>query len=69
MTIQRMKHAGIVVDDLEAATAFFVELGLKLQGAVVNPVRSSSFRSDTHRRPHPASIQPRDTARDGTKKT
>ena len=32
MTIQRMEHVGIVVDDLEAATAFFGELGLKLQG-------------------------------------
>ena len=32
MTIQRMEHVGIVVDDLAAATAFFVELGLKLQG-------------------------------------
>jgi catechol 2,3-dioxygenase-like lactoylglutathione lyase family enzyme len=32
MTIQRMDHVGIVVDDLEAATAFFVELGLELQG-------------------------------------
>jgi catechol 2,3-dioxygenase-like lactoylglutathione lyase family enzyme len=32
MTIQRMEHVGIVVDDLEGATAFFVELGLKLQG-------------------------------------
>jgi catechol 2,3-dioxygenase-like lactoylglutathione lyase family enzyme len=32
MTIQRMDHVGIVVDDLVAATAFFVELGLKLQG-------------------------------------
>ena len=31
MTIQRMEHVGIVVDDLAAATAFFVELGLKLQ--------------------------------------
>ena len=27
-----MDHVGIVVDDLEAATAFFVDLGLKLQG-------------------------------------
>jgi catechol 2,3-dioxygenase-like lactoylglutathione lyase family enzyme len=27
-----MEHVGIVVDDLEAATTFFVELGLKLQG-------------------------------------
>lgn len=32
MTIQRMDHVGVVVDDLAAATAFFVELGLKLQG-------------------------------------
>ena len=32
MTIKRMEHVGIVVDDLAAATAFFVELGLKLQG-------------------------------------
>jgi catechol 2,3-dioxygenase-like lactoylglutathione lyase family enzyme len=27
-----MDHVGIVVDDLEDATAFFVELGLELQG-------------------------------------
>jgi catechol 2,3-dioxygenase-like lactoylglutathione lyase family enzyme len=27
-----MDHVGIVVDDLAAATEFFVELGLKLQG-------------------------------------
>jgi len=32
MTIQRMDHVGIVVDDLAAATAFFVELGFKPQG-------------------------------------
>lgn len=32
MTIQRMDHVGIVVEDLEAATEFFVELGLELQG-------------------------------------
>jgi len=32
MTIQRMDHVGIVVDDLEAAKAFFVELGLEMQG-------------------------------------
>jgi catechol 2,3-dioxygenase-like lactoylglutathione lyase family enzyme len=31
MTIQRMDHVGIVVDDLAAATEFFVELGLVLQ--------------------------------------
>ena len=32
MTIQRMDHVGIVVDDLAAATEFFVELGLEPQG-------------------------------------
>ena len=32
MTIQRMEHVGIVVDDLAAAIEFFVELGLELQG-------------------------------------
>lgn len=32
MTIQRMDNVGIVVDDLEAATAFFFELGLELEG-------------------------------------
>lgn len=32
MTIQRMDHVGIVVDDLEAAIAFFVELGMQVEG-------------------------------------
>jgi catechol 2,3-dioxygenase-like lactoylglutathione lyase family enzyme len=32
MAIQRMEHVGIVVDDLAAATEFFVELGLELLG-------------------------------------
>ena len=32
MTVQRMDHVGIVVEDLAAATAFFVALGLELQG-------------------------------------
>jgi catechol 2,3-dioxygenase-like lactoylglutathione lyase family enzyme len=32
MTIQRMDHVGIVVDDLAAAIAFFVELGMELEG-------------------------------------
>ena len=32
MAIQRMEHVGIVVADLAAATEFFVELGLVLQG-------------------------------------
>lgn len=32
MAIQRMDNVGIVVDDLEAAIAFFAELGMDLEG-------------------------------------
>jgi catechol 2,3-dioxygenase-like lactoylglutathione lyase family enzyme len=32
MTVQRMDHVGVVVDDLAAAKAFFLELGLKVDG-------------------------------------
>jgi len=32
MTVKRMDNVLIVVDDLEAVKAFFVELGLKLEG-------------------------------------
>jgi len=32
MAIQRMHHVGVVVDDLAAATEFFVELGLVVEG-------------------------------------
>ena len=32
MAIQRMDHVSVVVDDLEAAKAFFVELGMELEG-------------------------------------
>ena len=32
MTLRRMEHVGIVVHDLKAATEFFAELGLVLQG-------------------------------------
>ena len=32
MTIKRMDNVLIVVDDLEATKAFFIELGLKLEG-------------------------------------
>ena len=32
MTVQRLEHIGIVVEDLAAATAFFVALGLELEG-------------------------------------
>ena len=31
MTLQRMDNVGIVVDDLKAAIAFFVELGMELE--------------------------------------
>jgi catechol 2,3-dioxygenase-like lactoylglutathione lyase family enzyme len=32
VAIKRMEHVGIVVDDLEAAIEFFVQLGLELKG-------------------------------------
>ena len=32
MTVKRMDNVGIVVDDLDAAVAFFIELGLELEG-------------------------------------
>jgi catechol 2,3-dioxygenase-like lactoylglutathione lyase family enzyme len=32
MTVQRLEHIGIVVDDLAAATAFFTALGLESEG-------------------------------------
>ena len=32
MTVHRMDHAGVVVEDLAAAVAFFVELSLELEG-------------------------------------
>ena len=32
MTVRRMEHIGVVVDDLAAATAFFVALGLEIEG-------------------------------------
>ena len=36
MTLQRMDNVLIVVDDLEAATAFFAELGMDLEGEATN---------------------------------
>ncbi|GHH25151.1 VOC family protein [Streptomyces lanatus] len=32
MTLQRMDNVGIVVEDLDAAIAFFTELGMELEG-------------------------------------
>jgi catechol 2,3-dioxygenase-like lactoylglutathione lyase family enzyme len=34
VTIQRMDHVGVVVDDLEPAIAFFIELGMELEGTM-----------------------------------
>ena len=39
MTIQRMDNVLIVVDDLEAAKAFFTELGMELEGEATNEGR------------------------------
>src|SRR5918999_2092812 len=36
MTIQRMDNVLIVVDDLDAAKAFFAELGMELEGEATN---------------------------------
>jgi catechol 2,3-dioxygenase-like lactoylglutathione lyase family enzyme len=36
MTLQRMDNVLIVVDDLEAAKAFFAELGMELEGEATN---------------------------------
>jgi catechol 2,3-dioxygenase-like lactoylglutathione lyase family enzyme len=32
MSLQRMDHVGVIVDDLAGAIAFFTELGLEVQG-------------------------------------
>ena len=32
MAVQRFDHVGVVVDDLDAATAFFLDLGLEREG-------------------------------------
>ena len=39
MTIQRIDNVGVVVEDLEAATGFFVELGMELEGEMPLPSR------------------------------
>ena len=40
MTLMRMEHVGVVVDDLAAAIEFFTELGLELEGTMTmeNPL-------------------------------
>lgn len=37
MTARRVDHVGVVVEDLESATAFFAELGLALSGEGARP--------------------------------
>mgnify|MGYP000911938059 CR=1 FL=1 len=32
--VRRMDHVGIIVEDLEAATAFFLDLGLEVEGSM-----------------------------------
>jgi catechol 2,3-dioxygenase-like lactoylglutathione lyase family enzyme len=34
MTIKRLDHVGVVVSDLKTAIAFFVELGMELEGGI-----------------------------------
>ncbi|MER5423961.1 hypothetical protein [Streptosporangium roseum] len=41
MTIQRMGNVLIVVDDLDAAISFFVELGMELEGKAARKPRSA----------------------------
>jgi catechol 2,3-dioxygenase-like lactoylglutathione lyase family enzyme len=53
MTIQRMEHVGIVVDDLAAATAFFAELGLELRASFER--LEPRARARTHARVHEGS--------------
>ena len=47
MTLLRMDNVGIVVDDLQAAIAFFVELGLELEGETTSKAHRSTTSSDS----------------------
>ena len=47
MTITQMDHVGVVVDDLEAAIAFFVELGRELEGKA--PIEGVAQYQDNYR--------------------
>ena len=38
MTLKRMDNVLIVVEDLEAAKSFFIELGMELEGETTEPV-------------------------------
>jgi catechol 2,3-dioxygenase-like lactoylglutathione lyase family enzyme len=45
MTIQRIDHVSVVVDDLEAAKAFFAELGMELEGEA--PIEGPGWTAST----------------------
>ena len=47
MTIQRMDNVAIVVDDLDAAVAFFTELGMELDGKAQVEGRGRTAPSDS----------------------
>ena len=51
MTIKRMDNVGIVVDDLAAAIAFFVELDLELEGETTVEGHWVDRRRRARRRP------------------
>ncbi|OMI36884.1 hypothetical protein SPAR_24256 [Streptomyces sparsogenes DSM 40356] len=55
MAIQRMDNVGIVVEDMDAAIAFFVELGMELEGrATVEGLFADQCTGlDTRRRDRP----------------
>jgi len=55
MAIQRMDHVGVVADDLEAAIAFFAELGLQLDGETTVEGRSPSSSAEPPPHGGPAS--------------
>ena len=48
MTVKRMDNVLIVVDDLEAAKAFFIELGLKLEGETTVEGRQGTADGEAH---------------------
>ncbi|HZC73475.1 MAG TPA: hypothetical protein VE442_22450 [Jatrophihabitans sp.] len=47
MTILRMDNVGIVFDDLDAAVAFFGELGLQLEGRMTVEGSGRTASSDS----------------------
>ena len=55
MTIKRLDHVSVVVDDLAAAIAFFTALGMTIEGET----RSRSFRLDPTARNHPCFLRRR----------